>query len=200
MGAIAALACLTLPQRGGVAAGTTVTRRSWEAGTMAPMQNFRMRVMRESDLPAALELNANAAPAINPLTEEELAALFAMCDVRLVATDRNHTLLAFLLSMGGGQPHTSENYRWFEERGIRHQYIDRVVVAPVAKGTGIGTALYESVFERARERGANEVTAEVNLIDPASIAFHEKLGFRQLGEQDTRGGTVRVALLARPVY
>ncbi len=169
---------------------------------MAPMQNFRLRVMRESDLPAVLELNAAAEPAMNPLTEEELAELFAMCDVRLVATDRSHELLAFLLSLGPGQPYSSENYRWFEDRGVRHQYIDRVVVAPIAKGTGIGRALYESVFERARERGASEVTTEVSLrpANPSSMAFHERLGFRQIADQETRGDTVRVALLTRPVY
>ena len=76
---------------------------------MAHMQNFRMRVMREADLPQVRELNDAAAPAINPLSEEELAALFEMCDVRLVATDRHHNVLAFMLSMGSGQPHTSEN-------------------------------------------------------------------------------------------
>jgi len=169
---------------------------------MAIMQNFRLRVMRESDLPQVRELNDAAAPAVNLLSEEELAALFAMCDVRLVSTDRNHNLLAFMLSMGPGQPYTSENYRWFEDRGVRHQYMDRIVVSPLAKGTGIGRALYESVFERARERGANEVTAEVNVrpMNPGSIAFHERLGFRQLAEQETRDGSVRVSLLARPVY
>jgi len=166
------------------------------------MQNFRLRVMRETDLPEVLKLNDAAAPVINPLTEDELAALFEMCDVRLVATDRNHQLLAFMLSMGPGQPYASENYRWFEDRGIRHQYIDRIVVSPLAKGTGIGRALYESVFERARERGANEVTCEVTIrpVNPGSIAFHERLGFRQLAEQETRGDSVRVSLLARPVY
>ena len=166
------------------------------------MQNFRLRVMREADLPQVRELNNAAAPAMNPLTEEELAALFDFCDVRLVSTDRNHRLLAFMLSMGTGQAYTSVNYRWFEDRGVRHQYIDRIVVSPLAKGTGIGRALYESVFERARERGASEVTAEVNVMppNPGSLAFHERLGFRQLAEQDTRDGTVRVALLARPVY
>ena len=169
---------------------------------MAHMQNFRLRVMREADLPAVRALNDAAAPAINPLTEDELSALFEMCDVRLVSTDRNHELLAFVLSMGPGQPYTSENYRWFEDRGVRHQYVDRVVVSPLAKGTGIGRALYESVFERARERGASEVTAEVNIrpLNPGSVAFHERLGFRQLAEQETRSGSVRVSLLARPVY
>jgi predicted GNAT superfamily acetyltransferase len=169
---------------------------------MAPMQNFRLRVMREADLPQVRELNDSASPAINPLTDDELKALFEMCDVRLVSTDRNHQLLAFMLSMGPGHPYASENYRWFEERGVRHQYIDRIVVSPLAKGTGIGRALYESVFERARERGASEVTCEVNVrpANPGSIAFHERLGFRQLAEQETRNGTVRVALLARPAY
>jgi len=158
--------------------------------------------MRDSDNPAVVALNNSAHPAVTMLTEEELSALFAMCDVALVATNRHHEISAFLLSLGQGQPYESENYRWFEKRGVRHQYIDRIVVAESAKGTGVGRAFYESVFERARERGANEVTAEVNLEpeNPGSIAFHERLGFRQLAEQDTKGGTIKVALLARPVY
>jgi len=169
---------------------------------MARMANFRLRVMREADLPQVRELNDAAVPAVTPITMDELAALFALCDVRLVATDRDHNLLAFLLSMGPGQPYGSENYGWFEERGVRHQYIDRIVVSPLAKGTGIGRALYESVFERARERGASEVTAEVNIrpANPGSIAFHERLGFRQLAEQETHGGEIRVSLFSRPVY
>src|SRR6478609_5984866 len=111
---------------------------------MARMANFRLRGMREADLPRVRELNDAAVPAVTPITMGELAALFALCDVRLVATDRDHNLLAFLLSMGPGQPYGSENYGWFEERGVRHQYIDRIVVSPLAKGTGIGRALYES--------------------------------------------------------
>lgn len=166
------------------------------------MQNLRLRVMREADVPAVTKLNAGAAPAVNLLTEDEVRSLFEMCDVALIATDRDRNIIAFLLSLGTGHPYDSENYQWFEERGVRHQYIDRIVVAPSAKGTGVGTAMYESVFERARERGATEVTAEVNIRphNPGSIAFHERLGFRQLAEQETKGGTVRVALLSRPVY
>lgn len=168
---------------------------------MSFMQNLRLRVMRESDVPAVTALNNAAEPAVNILEETAASALLAMCDVALVATDHDGTVLAFLLSLGGGQPYQSENYAWFESRGVHHQYIDRIVVAPGTKGTGIGRALYESVFERARERGATEVTAEVNVRppNPGSIAFHERLGFRQLIEQDTKGGTVRVVLMSRDV-
>lgn len=158
--------------------------------------------MREADLPAILEMNNAAVPAVNLLDADDLSALFAICDVALVATDRDSAVIAFVLSLSGGQKYSSENYQWFEARGVRHQYIDRIVVGPQATGLGLGRALYESIFERARERGATDITAEVNVHppNPGSLAFHERLGFRQLAEQDTKDGTVRVALLARSVY
>ena len=57
------------------------------------------------------------------------------------------------------------------------------------------------MLDRARALGLGEVTCEVNLEppNPASLAFHARLGFRQVGEQVTKGGSVRVALLARAV-
>ncbi len=166
------------------------------------MQNLRMRIMRASDVPTVTALNNAAYPAVTTLTEEEMADLFSLCDISLVATNRDKQVAAFLLSINMGKPYESENYRWFEERGVRHQYIDRIVVSPSAKGTGIGRALYESVFEHARQCGANEVTAEINVrpANPSSMAFHERLGFQRLSEQETKGGSVRVALLARSVY
>lgn len=165
------------------------------------MQHLRLRVMRVSDIPAVTSLNNLAAPAVNVLDETEVASLLTMCDVALVATDKDGEVTAFLLSLGGGQAYESENYAWFEARGVRHQYIDRIVVGAGAKGTGIGRALYESVFERARERGASEIAAEVNVRppNPGSVAFHERLGFRQLEERETKGGTVRVVMMSRPV-
>ena len=164
------------------------------------MQNLRLRVMRDSDLPAVVVLNAEAVPDVNALTEQEMAAVRAKCDVALVATDPGGTIIAFLLSLGSGEDYASENYVWFESRGVAHQYIDRIVVSAQAKGTGVGRAMYESVFQRALERGANEITCEVNVMppNPGSLAFHERMGFRRIGEQDTKGGTVRVALMARP--
>ena len=102
--------------------------------------------------------------------------------------------------MDPGLDYASENYRWFSERGDSFVYIDRVVVAEEARGTGIGRALYDAVFERAREHGRAEVDCEVNVRpeNPQSLAFHARLGFEKLGEQETKGGAYRVALLAAP--
>lgn len=166
------------------------------------MQNLRMRIMSKADVPAVTELNNAAHPAMTLLTEEEVGTLFSLSDIALVATNRDRQIIAFLVSLAMGKDYESENYQWFERRGVRHLYVDRVVVAPSAKGTGIGSALYESVFEHARQIGANEVTAEVNLrpLNPGGVAFHERLGFRVLAEQETKNDTIRVALLARSVY
>ncbi len=156
--------------------------------------------MRDADLPAVAILNSAAVPHVNALAENELAEVHKLCDVALVASDAGGTVIAFLLSLGPGEKYASENYAWFESRGVAHQYIDRIVVSAQAKGTGVGRALYESVFQRARDRGANEITCEVNLLppNPGSLAFHEHMGFRRIGEHDTKDGTVRVALMARP--
>jgi len=158
--------------------------------------------MSAADLPAVAALNNAAHPAMTVLTDDQMTHLFDLSDIALVGINRDREIIAFLICLAMGKPYESENYRWFEERGVRHLYVDRVVVAPSAKGTGIGTALYESVFAHARQIGANDVTAEVTINPPNTTGalFHERLGFRRLAEQDTRGGTVRVALLARSVY
>jgi predicted GNAT superfamily acetyltransferase len=49
--------------------------------------------------------------------------------------------------------------------------------------------------------GLREVTCEVNLEppNPRSLAFHDRLGFVQVGELVTKNDTITVALLASPV-
>lgn len=166
-----------------------------------PMTSVRVRNIDDSDLPAVAALNVAAVPAVNDLSEDELRTVIALCDLAIVGVDQDDRVVGFLLSLAHGQSYASVNYQWFEHRGRTHQYIDRVVVAPEAHGTGVGRALYERVFARAHERGVSEVTCEVNADppNPQSQAFHEHLGFEPLGEQTTQGGSVTVTLLARPV-
>jgi predicted GNAT superfamily acetyltransferase len=78
-------------------------------------------------------------------------------------------------------------------------YVDRIAVDPVARKLGIGRALYKAVFDQAISDGQTGVTCEVNLKppNPESMAFHSKLGFRPVGEQDTDNGAKRVCLLAK---
>lgn len=159
-----------------------------------------LRPITAADLPVLSAMNDAAAPAVNALGLDAFTAHVPRCDLAVVATD-GAELLGFILALAPGADYASENYRWFSTHRPGSLYVDRVVVAPHAHGRGVGRALYQAVLDRAGQTGRPEVTCEVNLDppNPRSLAFHDRLGFRQVGEQLTTGGTVRVALLARPV-
>jgi predicted GNAT superfamily acetyltransferase len=153
------------------------------------------------DAPALAVLNDAAVPAVNALGPSGLAAHLPRCDTALIVEDLEapeEGPLGFVLTLTPGSHYASENYLWFSAHRPGSLYIDRIVVAPRAHGRGIGRALYAAVHDRARELGLAEVTCEVNLDppNPQSLAFHRRLGFAQVGEQSTKGGSMRVALLA----
>lgn len=158
-----------------------------------------IRTLRQDDLPALAALNDAAVPAVNALGPDGLAAHAPRCAVALVADDGAGPV-GFLLALAPGVDYASENYRWFSAHRPGSMYVDRVVVAPAAHGRGLGRALYAATAQHAVERGLAEVTCEVNLEppNPASLAFHRRLGFEQVGTQWTTGGTVEVVLLAAP--
>lgn len=164
-------------------------------------QGLRPRPVTADDVPALAALNDAAVPAVNALGADGLAAHLPHCELALVVTDEDGAPLAFVLAVTPGAPYASENYRWFTEHRPGSLYVDRIVVAPHAHGRGLGRLLYGAVLDRARALGIDEVTCEVNLEppNPQSLAFHARLGFVAVGEQVTKGGSVRVALLARPV-
>jgi phosphinothricin acetyltransferase len=56
-----------------------------------------------------------------------------------------------------------------------------VYVAAEAQGGGVGRALYETLFERLRERGFRMACAGITLPNEASVGLHESLGFEQTG-------------------
>lgn len=158
----------------------------------------RTRDVRADDLPTLAALNDAAVPAVNALGLDGLAAHVPTCTVAVVA-HADDELLGFLLALAPGADYPSENYRWFSRHRPGSLYVDRIVVAPHAHGRGVGRALYAAADERARALGLPRVTCEVNLDppNPGSSAFHARLGFRRVGELDTKGGTVRVELLER---
>jgi len=158
-----------------------------------------VRQIVPTDLPALAALNEAAVPAVGALGLDGLTALVPRCDVAVVIDDDAGLPVAFLLALAPGSDYQSENYRWFDSHRPGSLYVDRIVVAPRAHGRGLGRLLYAAVADRAGRLGLAEITCEVNLDppNPQSSAFHAKLGFTQVGEQVTKGGGVRVALLAR---
>lgn len=105
----------------------------------------------------------------------------------------------FLIALDETHPdYTSPNYLWFKARYPRFVYIDRVIIAPAARGQGVARALYDAMFQRATAEGVPLIGCEVNSHppNPASDAFHAALGFACIGEAALPGGVKQVRYLA----
>lgn len=158
-----------------------------------------IRPYTPADLDALVVVNDGAYPAVPITPAAELAELIAMSRVALVVDDGE--VAGFVVALAPGRPYASENYTWFSARSNDFVYVDRIVLAPRLQGQGVGPRLYAAVAEAARADGATEITCEVNVrpANPGSLAFHARLGFVEVGRQETKGGATEVALLAMPV-
>ena len=78
-----------------------------------------------------------------------------------------------------------KNLTWLRARFDRFFYIDRIIIDAAAQGKGYGLALYQDFEREARSRGLPRLVCEVNTKpdNPGSHRFHERFGFRAVGEQ-----------------
>ncbi|MGE0440040.1 MAG: arsinothricin resistance N-acetyltransferase ArsN1 family B [Gemmatimonadales bacterium] len=67
---------------------------------------------------------------------------------------------------------------WRSRFGYRFSTETTVYVAPGFERRGIGAALYAALLPALRERGMHSAIGGIALPNPASVALHEKLGFR----------------------
>ena len=106
---------------------------------------------------------------------------------------------ALLLAFDQDADYDSPNFLWFRARFARFVYVDRIVVAPPARGQGHARRLYDDLFRRAHGAGHDQVVCEVNTDppNPASDAFHAALGFRELGSAAIHDGRKTVRYLRR---
>ena len=149
-----------------------------------------LRTIDDRDVTWILALNGANEEATSPLDAPHL---------RLMLGDAFHARAAnatdgFVIPFDQSSAYQSENYLWFRERYPRFVYVDRIIVAASARRTGLARALYEHVFDAARRAGRQTVGGEVNVVppNPASDAFHDSLGFVEVGRATIANGkTVR---------
>lgn len=164
-------------------------------------ESMELQPATANDYEIILALNSNAIPDVNHLDRRALKSLHEQAVALIVARDvrtpgSGGSIGGFMLLLDEHADYASANYQFFKRRYETFLYVDRIVVSPVHQRMGIGRRLYEELFQLA---GENPATCEVNVVppNPRSLAFHEQLGFSEVGEQDTEGGSKRVALLVR---
>ena len=156
-----------------------------------------LREVEYRDLERILELNEESVHFLSPLTMDKLERLWDQSEM-LSVVECDGAVEAFVLTIREGKDYDSLNYLWFSKDYEKFLYIDRVVVSERMKGKGLGTMLYKSVFEHAREMGVPYVTAEIDINPPnfGSLKFHERFGFKEVGRQAVADGKKVVSLQA----
>jgi predicted GNAT superfamily acetyltransferase len=155
-----------------------------------------IRPFAEHDVSHALALNNANVPEVNELDADEVARLAMLAESALVA-EVDGMFAGFCWAIGPGQPYGSLNYGWFSRQYDDFVYLDRIAVSTTYRRYGIGRAFYAELIHRFT--GVRPlILCEVNVrpYNEASLKFHHSIGFREVGQQDTDGGTKTVSLLA----
>ncbi|HEX7325505.1 MAG TPA: GNAT family N-acetyltransferase [Rhodanobacteraceae bacterium] len=158
-----------------------------------------LRDARADDLDAVLGLNNTAGSSILPLDATQLARFYQHADYFRVAEIEGH-MAGFLIAVRDSAAHASSNFQWFHGHYEHFVYIDRVVVANLYRGHGLGRTFYADVQSYAEVRSPN-LACEVFLEprDDVSVLFHGLFGFHESGQQVMPETGRRVSLLLKPL-
>lgn len=162
---------------------------------------MELRPYRPDDLAAIHAINQGEVPAVGSETLVDLGHIAREATIALVAQSEG-TIAGFCLVLGPGADYGSVNYRWFAEHYSDFVYLDRVAIPAAFRRRGLGRTMYAEVERLAARRhpGATHLTLEVNLRprNDTSLAFHDRLGFVEVGRQETDHGHL-VSLMAKPL-
>ena len=162
---------------------------------------FEIRAVNESDYDFILRVNEENVEVLSPMDRKKLCEFIKMSEMFSVALAGGERA-AFLIALTeAAATYKSENYQWFKKNFDRFLYIDRIVIDEPFRKKGLGKMLYQEVFDHAKQRGIPVVTAEIDTVpyNEASLKFHERMGFAEVGTQFIRGGEVKVSLQAAEV-
>lgn len=155
-----------------------------------------IRPAEKSDYPFILRVNEENVEVLSPMDAEKLE-YFSKCNEMLHIALVDGIPAAFLIVLREGvDSYGSENYRWFSKNYDKFLYIDRIVIDQPFRRMGLGKKLYAEVFAHGKKTDVPYVTAEIDTIpyNETSLGFHKAMGFREVGEQIIRGGTIKVSL------
>lgn len=102
------------------------------------------RSFAATDLPWAHALNEAHAVELSSMAPAAFAALVARACTALVAAPEAGFLLAFQERPAAHSP----NFDWLAARCAHFVYVDRIVIAPAARGRGLARVLYEGPRRR----------------------------------------------------
>lgn len=157
-----------------------------------------IRDYEHQDRQAVLAINEMNLPEVGPMDGAKLDLLLAE-SATFSVVEVGDEVVGIMILLGAGCSYPSPNYRWFSERYDDFLYVDRIALAPAARGQGWGPAMYALFAEVAADRQAPVMTAEVNTVplNERSLRFHEIAGFEEVARCQPYGGDEEVAMLVK---
>ena len=158
-----------------------------------------IRNVKKQDCPDILSLNEKNVEMLLPMDFQQFMYFLERAEVfKVVEIDGK--IVAFLIALRSKVDYNIQVYRWFLQKYPDFIYIDRVVIDEAHRRMGIARKLYEYVFDYSYRQGITIIAAGAEVepaYNKASIAFHNAMGFIEVGEQHVRSGTVNVSLLVK---
>lgn len=154
-----------------------------------------IRTVSHSDLDKIHTLNESVLPHVNSIPISDFEEFMGISSHFLVI-EKEDEIAGFVIVLGPGQMYDSENYEYYSEKYKSFDYVDRIVISEKFRGKGLGSELYQYLFENSREE---RVTCEVNIKPPnmKSIQFHQMLGFEEVHQHYSEGGKKYVSLMVK---
>lgn len=119
---------------------------------------------------------------LSPLDRKGLIDLLTVASYAKQIDDADGVLIGYAHDVD----YDHKNIAWLRALFDKFHYIDRVFIDHAAHGKGLARKLYDDLEKEARRHGLSRLVCEVNTQpnNPASHAFHLKLGFRALEDVD----------------
>lgn len=156
---------------------------------------MRIRKANTKDISEILKLNEKEVPHVGSIRRKDFLKFLEIAS-NFIVMDIEGEIAGFMISLREGADYGSVNYKFFKNHYEKFEYVDRIVIKEEFKGKGLGRKLYEFLFHN---NETHLVCCEVNLKpeNPDSMAFHEKLGFKEKSKMITEDGKKMVSMLVR---
>ena len=100
-------------------------------------------------------------------------------------------IIGFIFLMREGTTYQSENYKFISSKYDHFLYVDRIAIQSNYRRQGLAKKIYNKVIEDGKKLEL-DILCEVNTRprNDISLAFHKKMGFKEIGTQDFQKNSV----------
>ena len=153
------------------------------------MAILTIRPALSTDIPAIVAMNMSGRPGVSPLAPEMVAETLVSASHVMVA-DRDGQGVGYVIGYTANDVCEGEEFAWFQTHVPQFLYIDQIAVMPTVRRLHIGAQLYAHATFYACTHDIPALVCEVNLDppNPASLCFHRRLGFLEVGMMTVQDG------------